>query len=352
MIFKKSLCFIFILLASCTLAFAEPKPTSDFYVNDFAGVLTSSQKEFLQSKAVAFKESTGAQAVVVTVDSLDGKSVEQYANELFNSWGIGDSERDDGVLLLVAVSDRKVRIEVGYGLEGELTDGTCGYILDNYVTPSFKQGDYAQGIVQGYDKILETISGDFVPPANSSRSDVDSDVVSSAVFFILFIFFLVSSRMISGMSFGFISSFPNEENSINDSKIAKKSRKLAILGGALSVLALIVFVFLNMAFIGFATSIVVNCILRISENRCPKCKGKMKQRVQTLSRATVTKTGKAVRYYYCTKCQANYKDEYTLPIITYTSSSSSGGGWSSGGGGGGHSGGGGSSGGGGASRGW
>ena len=120
-----------------------PKPTTDFFVNDFAGCLSSDDAAYMQSLGEALYKATKAQVVVVTVESLDGESIEDYAIGLGREWGIGDEETDSGVLLLLSSGDREVRIEVGYGLEGRLTDGKTGRILDNYAMPYLRNNDFS-----------------------------------------------------------------------------------------------------------------------------------------------------------------------------------------------------------------
>lgn len=122
------------------------EPTSQFYINDFANVLDSSTENDVFNIARNIEEKTTAQLVVVTVPSLDGDSIEGYANTLFNQWKIGSSDKDNGVLLLVSSGDRKVRIEVGYGLEGAINDAKAGRILDDTAIPALKENDYNQAI--------------------------------------------------------------------------------------------------------------------------------------------------------------------------------------------------------------
>ncbi|MBQ7478740.1 MAG: TPM domain-containing protein, partial [Selenomonadaceae bacterium] len=101
-------------------------------------------------------ERFGAQLVVVTIDTLNGEEIEDYANRLFRAWGIGSAEKNNGVLLLIAKDDRKFRIEVGYGLEGIITDGFAGEVLDG-MTPKFREGDYSSGILAAYQALAKKI---------------------------------------------------------------------------------------------------------------------------------------------------------------------------------------------------
>ena len=147
-----------ILLAKTSLAAVYPAPTG--YVNDFAGVLSESVENSLEERLSSFTASTSNEIAVVTLSSLEGETVENAAVKLFEEWGIGQKEKDNGVLLLVAINDRELRIEVGYGLEPVLTDSRSGNIVRDQITPAFKAGDYEGGIIAGTEAIISIISGD------------------------------------------------------------------------------------------------------------------------------------------------------------------------------------------------
>ncbi|NLC44847.1 MAG: TPM domain-containing protein, partial [Clostridiales bacterium] len=151
------------LLSSLSVAQGAeyPRHTSDFYVNDFANVLDSSTESSISNTARQLEDSTKAQVVVVTMPDLDDQSLEEYATGLFRDWGIGSSETNNGVLLLVDVGGRQSRIEVGYGLEGALPDGKTGRIQDNWMLPYFREGDYSQGILQGFDAIVSEVYAEY-----------------------------------------------------------------------------------------------------------------------------------------------------------------------------------------------
>ena len=137
---KKIVCLlilIMILLPLKTLAVVSQ--TNEFYVNDYAKILSSETKEYIINTNIELQKKTGAQIVVVTVSSLGGQSIEEYATELFRKFGIGDKNKNNGVLLLCSTGDRLFRIEVGYGLEGRLTDGKTGRIQDEYIIPYLKR---------------------------------------------------------------------------------------------------------------------------------------------------------------------------------------------------------------------
>lgn len=134
-------------------------PVFSNYVVDQAGVIPPADEQALIAKLKAFQERTGHQFAVATVASLQGTSVEDYGNRLFRDWKLGDKERNDGALLLVAPNERKVRIEVGYGLEGDLTDAVSRLIIENAILPRFKAGDIPGGISRGADDVMAVFSG-------------------------------------------------------------------------------------------------------------------------------------------------------------------------------------------------
>lgn len=159
--FLTILIILFTIIAFPVSAINIPTPTNDFYVNDFAGVLSDSTKQLIMQNSVAIQQATGAQIVVVTVNSLDGNVIDDYALNILRSWGIGDSKANNGLLILLAVDDRKSRIEVGYGLEGALPDGKTGWIQDDYMLPYFIAENYDEGIKNGYLAVLQEVATEY-----------------------------------------------------------------------------------------------------------------------------------------------------------------------------------------------
>jgi len=136
-------------------------------VVDNAGMVDAATEASLVGRLEAFEKKTSIQVVVATVDSLDGEAIEPYANRLFRAWGLGQAGDDNGVLLLVAKNDRKMRIEVGYGLEGTLTDLHSKLIIENTMVPAFRAGDFSGGISRAADKIIAVLNGnseELTPP--------------------------------------------------------------------------------------------------------------------------------------------------------------------------------------------
>lgn len=139
-----------------------PKPTAGPVV-DQTNTLTTSELEALDKKIAAERNSTGNQIAVLMIPSLNGDILEEYSLDVARTWGVGQKERDSGVLLLVVKNDRMVRIEVGYGLEGALTDIRSNQIIRDRIAPEFKQGKYYSGIDSGIDGIIKSIHGEADP---------------------------------------------------------------------------------------------------------------------------------------------------------------------------------------------
>ncbi len=150
----------YLLLTLVGPAFAQTFPALTGRVVDAANLLSTEQRAVLDAKLKAHEDKTTDQVVVATVASLGGASVEDYGNRLYRQWQLGQKDKNNGALLLVAPSERKVRIEVGYGLEGALTDALSGVIIRTAIAPRFKTGDYAGGIGAGVDAVLSVLTGD------------------------------------------------------------------------------------------------------------------------------------------------------------------------------------------------
>lgn len=154
---KKSI-LIAVLIAAvlAPVLFAQklPKPTG--FVNDYANLIDDTSKARMESIAKAVQEDTGVEIAVVTVDTIEPYgSVEEYSIELASTWGIGRSGEDTGILFLLALRERKIRLEVGYGVEGIIPDGLAGEIIDKSVLPSLRAGRYGEGFLKG----VEAVSG-------------------------------------------------------------------------------------------------------------------------------------------------------------------------------------------------
>lgn len=148
-------CFV---VLSCPVSAAVVSPDAAFYVYDGAQVLSEETEQYILNSSRELESKTGAQIVVVTIPSLEGRSLEEYATELFRQWGIGDAKKNNGLLLLCAVEDRQFRVEVGYGLEGDLPDGKTGRIQDSYIIPLLREDKFDAGIRNGYSAFLQELA--------------------------------------------------------------------------------------------------------------------------------------------------------------------------------------------------
>src|SRR5262245_4412228 len=149
-----------LLLATLALAQTLTFPALTGRVVDDAGVLDAPTRAALTEKLAALEAKTTDQLVVATVRSLQGTSIEDYGNRLFRNWRLGQQGKNNGVLLVVAPNERKVRIEVGYGLEGTLTDAVTRLIIENGIIPRFRANDFSGGISRGIDDVIQVLTGD------------------------------------------------------------------------------------------------------------------------------------------------------------------------------------------------
>lgn len=178
-----------VLLSSFSI-YALEKPTKLFYADDFASVLSQDTEEFIIENSAALSEATGAQIVVVTVNSLDGRDVMDYGLDILRTWGVGSS-KDNGVVILVSVGDRQIGINVGYGLEGALNDSKVGRLIDVCALPSLKENDYDTGIYQIYNAVLSEVYTEYgmeapqdIKSLDEYESDMDDDDIAG-IFVIL-----------------------------------------------------------------------------------------------------------------------------------------------------------------------
>jgi uncharacterized protein len=172
----RGVAFVFCLV---TAAFALDFPQLTGRVVDQAGVMTPESRTAIEAKLKDLEDKSSIQLVVATVKSLQGSDIETYANQLFRTWKLGEAQKNNGVLLLVAPAEHKVRIEVGYGLEGTLTDALSSVIISSAIVPRFKANDYSGGIERGVDGIISVLSGD---SAEWQRKvDVRTDEPSSSI---------------------------------------------------------------------------------------------------------------------------------------------------------------------------
>lgn len=152
-------------------------------VMDLTGTLSAAQQSSLDTELAALESRKGSQIVVLIVPSVRPEAIEQYAMRVVENWKLGRKGVDDGVLLLVAKDDRAVRIEVGYGLEGAIPDATANRVIDEFLLPRFRQGDFAGGISAGVDRLIGLVEGEPLPPPQPTRAaSVDLENLLPIVF--------------------------------------------------------------------------------------------------------------------------------------------------------------------------
>jgi uncharacterized protein len=149
-----------VLALAWAAVFAADFPALTGRIVDQANVIPAATRDAIEPKLAELEAKSGIQLVVATVASLGGEEIEPYANQLFRTWKLGEKTKNNGVLLLVAPKERKVRIEVGYGLEGTLTDALSKVIVANAIAPRFKAGDFGDGVSRGVDDIITVLTTD------------------------------------------------------------------------------------------------------------------------------------------------------------------------------------------------
>lgn len=185
----------FILCFTAAASPNYPNPTNEFFVNDFANVLTEADETEIFTKAENLYNACKAQVVVVTVNSLDGYEIEDYSIGLARKWGIGDKDDDSGILLLLSVDDREVRIEVGSGLEGALPDSKTGRILDTYGMEYFRNNDFSKGITAVQDSLVNEVFIEYGLEPDEDYEPVGDDedlpIATVIIFVVIFMFIII-----------------------------------------------------------------------------------------------------------------------------------------------------------------
>src|SRR6202163_4141881 len=168
-------------------AFAANFPALTGRIVDQANVIAAETRNAVEPKLADLEAKSGIQLVVATVKSLEGDDIEPYANALFRAWKLGEKQKNNGVLLLVAPNEHKVRIEVGYGLESTLTDALSKVIITNAMAPRFKAGDFGDGIARGVDDIITVLTTDSSEWQQRPELRLDSQPGSDPVSWVLMV---------------------------------------------------------------------------------------------------------------------------------------------------------------------
>lgn len=189
--FMKLLCgfvIAFVAILITTTAFAREVPELTGRVVDKANMLSPQVRQKLNSALAQLEDSDSTQIAVLTVPSLEGESIENFGIRVADQWKLGQKDKDNGVILIVSKEDRKIRIEVGYGLESTLTDTLAGLIIDNEISPRFKQGDFNGGIVAGVSAIDQAVRGLYKGTPRSKKSHRSGPPILFILILIFFVF--------------------------------------------------------------------------------------------------------------------------------------------------------------------
>lgn len=189
-----SILAIITLSSSVSAQDIPEKPYPPRLVNDFAGMLRGEEINALESKLIAFDDSTSTQIAIVTVSDLKGYDISDFAQRLAEKWGIGQKGLNNGVLILIKpktseTSSGEVFIAPGYGLEGAIPDMVCAQIIDNEILPSFRKGNYFEGLEKATDVLMALASGEF--PASEYGKSAGDDIGSFAPFFLIILFIIL-----------------------------------------------------------------------------------------------------------------------------------------------------------------
>jgi len=181
-----------VLLASAAGARAQsPPPAPAHYFNDYAGVVAPDVATRLDQKLKAFDDQTSSQIVVAVFPELPSPSLEDFTVRAAQAWRVGRSKLSNGAVLFVFVKDRKMRIETGYGLEGALPDATAHRIIDERITPAFRNNDYAGGLEAGIDAMMAATRGEYTASPAPARGGQSSGGFGSSFFLVLLVLFIV-----------------------------------------------------------------------------------------------------------------------------------------------------------------
>lgn len=189
---------VIMLVMACNLQAEVAIPALTSPVTDLTTTLSAAEKQRLLQKLAAFEQKKGSQLAILIVPSTQPETIEQYSIRVVEAWKLGRKKVDDGALLLIAKQDRTVRIEVGYGLEGALTDATAKQIIDDIIVPNFKAGQFFTGVEAGTQAMIDVLDGESLPPPRNQRSTAHATSVGNIADNLIFILvgFMVFGRIL------------------------------------------------------------------------------------------------------------------------------------------------------------
>jgi uncharacterized protein len=214
--------FIFVVFATIALALTFPQLTGR--VVDEANILNAATRAELTRKLADIEAKTTDQFVVVTLKSLQGASIEDFGVQLGRHWQLGQKGKNNGVLLIVAPAERKVRIEVGYGLEGKLTDAVTKLIIEGSIIPRFRANDFPGGVTRGVDDIVQILTGD---PGEWQRQAIQRTTppVTTFELIVMFIFIAIAGFIVFGVITGVMHIVRGMLVALGLAKVSKKKKK-------------------------------------------------------------------------------------------------------------------------------
>ena len=218
---------VFLVLLCCTVALpALEVPPLSTPVTDLAGLLSSEQAGQLNKMLLDFQSETSNQFAVLIIPSLEGEVLESYSIRVAEAWALGQADKDNGLLLLVALAERRLRIEVGYGLEGVLTDAFCGRVIDNTIVPYFRKEQYFEGISAGLLDLIRQTGGEFSPdPALEPRADISTGLVGAYLFLSLPFLMIVVISIFLGRNRAFSRLFKSRYENLKGDAIRSAGMK-------------------------------------------------------------------------------------------------------------------------------
>jgi uncharacterized protein len=190
-LYKTAVLLSFLLLTYLGNAKEIPAKSTKL-VNDFVGVLSASQQQQLEQILVAYFDSTSTQIAVVIENSLDGDDIFDYCQRLATAWGIGEKDKNNGLLLYIAYADKRVRIHTGYGMEATITDALSKRIIDQTIAPNFRNGAYAQGIYEATIRIMQAASGEYVNTRSKNGEEITTPGLLGLLLIIIIVLIIMS----------------------------------------------------------------------------------------------------------------------------------------------------------------
>jgi len=201
---KSVFALVALVLASLTTqaALALDVPPLRGHVNDLAGLLSAGERQALEAKLTSHEEATGQQLALLTIKSLEGQALETYAIDVAEKWKLGRKKQDDGLIMLIAVDDRKMRIEVGYGLEGDIPDAFASSLIREVMQPAFRGGQFGAGIDRSFDLLMARARGEAVPAPQPKPKPKARRVTGLSAVVPLIVFGLFFLNLVFGLGRG------------------------------------------------------------------------------------------------------------------------------------------------------